>query len=158
MLHDIGLAKTEAGKERFEHGTTGADIATEFLKRNSNFSLERIEWIADAIRYHSTLPQTRAAHLSTLVTDVRLHQILCDADMLDALGALGLMKACTSKYYVREYDSGNIKGHGWGLSTTDFWARPGVKESGGARLEKTIIDQVNQQIRYLESLYTFTAK
>jgi HD superfamily phosphodiesterase len=154
LLHDIGLTQIDNPNKRSRHGDIGSLVASEFLKQHSKFDTERIEWISDAIRYHNVLPEERAKHLESLKEKEILTKILCDADMLDSLGAIGLMRACASKNYLAEYDSSNIKGKSWGLSYEEFSTTIG----GIGNSNKTIIDQINQQVRYYDSLYTETAR
>ena len=64
---------------------------------------------------------------------------------MDALGAIGLMRAFTSKYFLPDYIPTNVKGNNWGL-TAKF------------QPVNNIMDQINQQIRYYDNLHTVTAK
>jgi HD superfamily phosphodiesterase len=152
FLHDIGLSALPEGADRQFHGAIGAQMASSFLKLNSKLSDEKIFAITDAIRLHSCGIIEIAEHLRAHPKSSRLIEILLDADALDALGAVGLMRAYTSKYNLPDYDPEDIKGRGWGLTTKEFLAKP---ERGSVRY---IVDQVNQQIRYFDTLRTATAK
>lgn len=154
LLHDIGLAGTKEGEQRKGHGPLGAEIATGFLRDNSDLSAEDIELIADAINYHGLSPSIVEEHLWSLGDKDKLLEIIRDADMLDALGARGLMRAFTSKYFLPEYDPNNIRGETWGLSSDKFREKFGE----GLGVVKYIIDQINQQIRYYDNLHTRTAR
>jgi uncharacterized protein len=158
LLHDIGLTSMYHGNERKGHGPLGAEMAARFLRDNSNLSAEEIEWIADVIRYHSSSPSTIEEHLRTLGRKGKLLKIIRDADTMDALGAAGLMRAFTSKYFLPEYNPLNIKGDAWGLSAAEFRARFGFDPKQGLAPVKNIIDQVNQQIRHYDNLHTKTAR
>jgi len=140
--------------ERGKHGEVGAEIAGEFLRENYTPTKEQIEQITSAIRYHSLKPSVRADIIRTAGEKGALTEIISDADMMDALGAVGLMRAFTSKYFLPEYDPNNIKGEAWGLPSSGFSER--LSEVGGIR--KHIIDQVNFQISYHRSLRTKTAR
>jgi HD superfamily phosphodiesterase len=83
-----------------------------------------------------------------------LGAILRDADMLDAVGAIGLMRAFTSKYALPEYDPEHVKGNTWGLTGRDYDQRFATGEGIGS----TIIDQVNFQISFYDNLNTQAAK
>ena len=126
LLHDIGLAKVDKGNEKTgfinlpPHGSLGAEIAGKYLTENTDLAEEVIGLITDAIRYHSSPPSVVEEHLAALGEKGTLLEILRDADVLDALGAVGLMRAFTSKHFLMEYDPQNIKGEGWNLSSADF--------------------------------------
>jgi len=154
LLHDIGLGHLNDGDERKEHGPVGAEIAEKFLHTSSKLNAEDIELIIDAIRYHGLSPSTVDKHLGELGDKGRLLEIIRDADNLDALGAIGIMRASKSHYYLPEYDPLNIKGVAWGLSSR------ACREKFGQGLAPVIyiIDQVNQQIRHYNNLHTMTAK
>ena len=140
LLHDIGLANTE---KRKGHGEIGAEMAAKYLRENRFFPDETIDEIAEAIRYHSSLKDGG-----------ELLAILKDADMLDALGAMGIMRAFTSKSWKPEYEEGSVKGVTWGFPARAFSER--IDNEG--EVGDYIIDQVNFQISYYENLKTETAK
>lgn len=141
LLHDIGLAHVE---ERGQHGPAGAEIAARFLREHRLFDEDGIAAIAKAIHNHSLIHGDWD----------ELGYILRDADILDALGAVGLMRAFTSKYSKPEYDPEDVKGETWGLSADDFTAR----HDAGLGLGPTIIDQINLQISLADELHTATAR
>ena len=141
LLHDIGLPYVE---ERRLHGQKGAEMAEKFLRENNLLPEEKIEEITNAIRHHSKKRES----------SWKLLDILCDADTLDALGVVGIMRALTSKHYQPEYNPDNIKGENWGRSTKEYdeLFRMGLEEGDNN------IDQINLQIHYYGSLATETAK
>jgi putative nucleotidyltransferase with HDIG domain len=142
LLHDIGLAYVEV-EQRSRHAQAGAEIATQLLRERQLFTEEEIEAIADAIRHHSS-PSGGGV----------LGDILRDADKLDALGAIGIMRAFTSKYAKPEYDPQCIKGDTWEMAMTGFERR----FAEGKGIGDYIIDQVNFQISFFGTLCTKTAK
>jgi HD superfamily phosphodiesterase len=160
LLHDIGLGYitgAEASKSHVvlpPHGPIGAEIAVEFLKKNT----DTIELISDAIRHHSDPPLAAAEYINKRQNRADLLLILRDADATDAMGAVGLMRALTSKSFLPEYDPDNIKGSTWGLSTTEFLERFAAGSEREIASVKTIIDQINQQIRYYDGLHTTAAR
>jgi uncharacterized protein len=142
LLHDIGLACVEV-EQRSQHAQVGAEIATRFLRERRLFTEEEVEAIADAIRHHSS-PSGGGV----------LGDVLRDADKLDALGAIGIMRAFTSKYAKPEYDPQCVKGNTWELAMSGFEKRFDEGEGIG----DYIIDQVNFQISFFGELCTNTAK
>jgi putative nucleotidyltransferase with HDIG domain len=154
LLHDIGLPHTNKESERGKHGEVGAEIAGEFLRENSTLTKESIEQITSAIRYHSSPPSLADEVIRSIVAGGRLIEIIRDADTMDALGAVGLIMAFTSKYFLPEYDPRNIRGETWELSSDGFTERM----SSGPGIGEHIIDQMNFQISYFENLHTNTGR
>jgi HD superfamily phosphodiesterase len=140
LLHDIGLAYVE---QRRDHAYVGAERATHFLSTHQLFPAADIIRIADAIRSHSAL--TGGGILGT---------ILRDADMMELFGAVGIMRALTSKYALPEYDPDNVKGDTWRLSATAFTQRL----TSGMGIGSYIVDQLNFQLSCYDNLQTATAK
>ena len=164
LLHDIGLGHISGPEAQQDHvvlpphGPLGAEMAVRFLSSDSHFNRETIDLIADAIRHHSDAPWAAAEYVKGLRDGGPLLKILRDADMIDAMGAVGLMRAMTSKAFLPEYDPDDVKGPAWGLSTPEFRARFAVESGGKGTSVQTIIDQINQQIRYHDGLHTETAR
>jgi uncharacterized protein len=154
LLHDIGLPQIENERERNKHGQVGAEIAGEYLTKNSNLSKKQIEKIIFAIGVHTLEPTLKARNIEAVKANGKLAEIICDADVMDAIGAVGIMRAFTSKYSLPEYEPGNVKGETWGLSGEEFT----VRIQNGPGVGKYIIDQINFQISYPENLLTKTAR
>jgi uncharacterized protein len=142
LLHDIGLTRVQV-EQRSHHAREGAEIAAQFLHERQLFTDEEIENITAAIRCHSS-PSGGG----------ELGAILRDADKLDALGAIGIMRAFTSKHAKPEYDPRNVKGDTWARTMTDFEKR----FAAGKGIGGYIIDQVNFQISFCGEIRTETAK
>lgn len=139
LLHDIGRATGESN----EHAQVGAEMTVRFLSEINLFTPSEIEEIANAVRHHNSLSENG-----------RLAEILRDADILDLLGAVGIMRAFTSKHSKPEYDLHNIKGEAWKLSNRDFNERL----ASGTGIGKYVVDQINFQLSCYENLRTATAK
>lgn len=142
LLHDIGLAFIK--EQRSQHGPVGAKIAARFLREQQLFDEDTIANIAKAIHNHSLIHGDWN----------ELGYILRDADIIDTLGAIGVMRAFTSKYFKPSYDPDNVKGETWGLSADAFTAR----HETGLGIGPTIIDQINLQISIYDELHTKTAQ
>jgi len=137
LLHDIGLVH---GREH--HGEVGADMAAAFLRQEQEFSEEAIHEIVEAIRCHDSLEGKGS-----------LAHILRDADILDMLGPVGLMRAFTSKAGMPEYDPANVKGDSWGFNADQFSER----FVSGEGMGDAIVDQINFQISCFQNLRTEAA-
>lgn len=139
LLHDIGLPYVE---DRRQHARVGAEVAARFLQEHNLFSAEEIHEIVYMIKHHSAMAENGV-----------LLDILREADTLDLLGAVGLMRAFTSKAVKPEYDPDNIKGETWELGIGDFEKH----FAEGKGIGPYILDQINFQISCYENLRTETA-
>lgn len=90
LLHDVG--RIQPGPEA-EHGARSATIAEPLLE-DLALAPEESRAILHAIRWHNSLRD-----------DTPLLRILRDADMLDGLGAMGIMRAFMSKSHLPPYDA-----------------------------------------------------
>jgi putative nucleotidyltransferase with HDIG domain len=154
LLHDIGLPGSKKKEKRNKHGESGAAIATKYLMEKSNLPEKQINNIATAIKYHGASPSTIKAVIENNDGSGMLLKIIRDADMIDAIGATGLMRAFTSKASLPEYDPLNVKGETWGFSSKQFDERFANKLGIGNYL----LDQINFQISYYDNLHTITAR
>lgn len=125
ILHDIGRT---VQKEESGHGPAGVPLAAQLLKNYTNFNADKNERILNAIRDHSNL-----------TTEGTLTHIVQDADMLDGLGAIGIMRAYTSKAQLICYDPANI------IPTT-------------GKRDATIHEQIAFQMEWLDMMHTETGK
>ncbi len=143
LLHDIGLGHLDADAPRGMHGSVGAEVAARFLREQALFHEGERAAIVEAVRCHNVLGGGGA-----------LARIVRDADMLDALGAVGVMRAFVSKHMQPEYDPEDVKGRTWGLTARDYDRR----FAGGEGIGPTIVDQINFQISFAGNLSTAAAR
>lgn len=142
LLHDIGLTSVKV-EQRGKHAQIGANLAKKYLEEQKLFTDGEIEFIVEAIRC-----------LSSPRGGGEIGQVLRDADKLDAMGAVGLMRAFTSKSAKTEYDPQNAKGSTWQMTMGEFEQR----FSEGKGIGDYILDQVNFQLSFYDELSTETAK
>jgi uncharacterized protein len=105
LLHDVG--RTQPGPED-EHGARSAALAEPLLAGLPLSEGDR-EAVLHAVRWHNS---QRA--------DTALLRVLRDADMLDGLGAVGIMRAFMSKSHLAPYDPAapfEVDGDPWSLAT-----------------------------------------
>lgn len=140
LLHDIGLPVVQ---KRGDHPRVGAELAGEFLRENGLFAPDEIAEICEAIVHHGRLDGTTP-----------LIHILRDADTLDLLGSVGIMRAFMSKAHLPVYTPEHSRGETWGLTADDFTER----FQAGLGMGPTILDQINFQLSCFENLNTETAK
>lgn len=154
LLHDIGRALVTREGEHRNHGEVGSETAGEYLREKSSLPEETIDYITRAIRYHNARPSLVDDVCSVIGSEAKLIQILRDADTMDAIGAVGLTRALTSRHSLPEYDPNIIRGETWGLSSDGFTTR----FDAGKGIGEYIVDQVNFQICLYENLRTETAR
>ncbi|NUQ05791.1 MAG: HD domain-containing protein [Anaerolineae bacterium] len=141
LLHDVALKYV---KKRSDHGEVGSQMTEKFLTENQLFTSEEVAEIVHAIRWHDSVKRDPG----------RLLAILRDADMLEIFGAVGLIRAFTSKAMLPEYDAAMLPAETWGLSAEGFTQR----FASGAGIGATIMDQVSFQISCFENLNTEIAR
>lgn len=125
LLHDIGRTVQQEEKG---HGPAGVPLASELLDRYTNYDNLTKSRILLAVEHHSNLDTIGA-----------LTHIVQDADMLDGMGAVGLMRAYMTKTNVDDYDPKSI------IPTK------GIKGTSAH-------NQIAYQMEWLELMHTDTAR
>jgi len=146
LLHDIGLAYVV---DRSQHGSVGAEIAGSFLRELGCFADNQIVEVETAIRAHNAPPQPPPSPGAPDLTT-----ILRDADTLDLLGAVGLMRGIASRHVLPLFPPQRVRGELWGISGEELTQR----RQAGLPTATTITDQINFQIACYDNLRTATAR
>lgn len=94
LLHDMGRTIQQEEKG---HGPAGVPLARQLLDEHTKYTDVIKQRILRAVADHSEAK-----------TEGLLTHIIQDADMLDGLGAIGILRACTSKADLPDYDPGNF--------------------------------------------------
>jgi uncharacterized protein len=125
LLHDIG--RTVQDKEE-GHGPAGVVPAQVLLDRYTDYDQTTKSKILFAVEHHSEL------HTSGTLT-----HIVQDADKLDGMGAIGIIRSCASKHQSVDYNPGNVI------------PAQGIKG-------RTIVEHIAWLMTHLGYVYTDTAK
>jgi putative nucleotidyltransferase with HDIG domain len=141
LLHDIGLPCTE---KRRQHGLVGARMAADYLRQEDLFIDAEIDEITHAIRFHN---RNRQGH-GPLLT------ILRDADILDLLGAQGILRAATFRADSPDFPAGQPKGDTWGFSAPQF----DECFDRGIGVGPYLVDHINFQLSCYDNLGTDFAR
>lgn len=137
LLHDIGRSGTEVERD---HAVAGSEIVADYLAGMDAFSEDEVAQIVLAVRYHNAIGEDKSP----------LQGIVRDADIMELLGAVGIMRALTSKANLPEYDPKDVKGETWGMNNREFNARFAEGRGPGPH----IVDQINMQLSCYENLTT----
>lgn len=139
LLHDIAMNKVS----KAEHAVLGADMVGEYLRNQHVFSGNDIKEVQYAIKYHN---RKRLAP-----RDSFLLNILVDADTLDLLGAVGLLRGIRDNSHKPIGDFG-VKIENQGSSSFNG------STDCGSRGTNTLIKQILWQISCSEIIETTAAK
>ncbi len=136
LLHDIAVFSV---KNKKDHGKKGSEMARKFLTKNKLFSPEEIDEICEIVLMHCEKNKKPG----------QLLKIIQDADMLDSLGLMGMLRASRFKLEQKLFDIKNPKSKTWGFSNDDF---DNFKDF------KYVVDTFNYQISFKDNLKTKFAK
>jgi uncharacterized protein len=125
LFHDVG--RTAPG-EYTEHGQRSAEMALPLLSELPLSEREQAD-LVHAIRWHNSIRR-----------DTPLLRVLRDADMLDGLGAIGLIRAFMSKSHLPPYEAVNV------FDGDDPWP------------PRSAADQVRGQMAWMHQMNTETAR
>lgn len=138
LLHDIGRSKKDDNRN---HAAVGAEIAQEFLNSLNCLTKQEITSIVFAI----------GAHNNPFIQD-KMTQILQDADILDGIGAVGIIRGMTHLYNKPHYlNKNSFKINYFTQSEINEIFKKG--ESG-----KSVIDALGLTIAIGNNLHTKAAK
>lgn len=128
LLHDLGRTVVDESKG---HAQASVPLAKKLLDDYTDLSENKKEEILHAISVHSDKETTG-----------KLANILQDADKIDGLGAIGVLRAFIPKYYLPEYDEQSFL----------------LTEETTSDHPRTLYEQLLFQQRWMNMLYTDTAK
>lgn len=141
LLHDIGFSKTKRWEE---HAKVGAVMAVKFLRQNNLLTPSKTQLVEKVIINHS----------NSVKTSIKPLRILRDADMLDMVGAMGIVRTIISQNKRPVYDEKDIKGSLWESNYIDAYKKYNQDRGAGS----TIVDQLNFQLHCLAEMSTEYAK
>jgi HD superfamily phosphodiesterase len=142
LMHDIGLAQAEP---RYLHGKIGGELTLKYLTEQNFFNEEQRQQIAEAISLHNTIEKNPNNDLVA---------ILRDADILDLLGAAGIMRTFIAKHEMPAYVENDIKGLGWQKGNDYFTQLIKAQKP----ICNNIIDQLNFNLSCVENMQTSVGK
>lgn len=139
LLHDVGRSKENPPK--ILHADIGAKMAYQFLIKNKLVSPEEAEEITYAVANHGR------GGKGCLV------QILQDADKLDGLGAIGLMRGMQGTPTIPEYINPQ------GKEKTEWQPGEATKILQKQKhVGLSVIENLNFQISWYQNIHTKSAK
>jgi len=139
LLHDVGRAKENPPK--ILHADIGAKMTYNFLTKNKLVSKEEAEQITYAVACHGR------GGKGWLV------EITQDADKLDGLGAIGLMRGIQGTHILPEYINKKAEEKNkWGkIEATKILQKQKYVGS-------SVIENINFQISWYQNIHTKSAK